>query len=400
MLIVKRFTGVLTFLLVIIMTAMIIVANIYAVSNTKASASEIFYFSTSSCSDCSVVQGFLDSLEKAYAINIGGKEEWSNISVTKFEIEDEDSLKLIKKLFDDYNVPDDDRRVPIIFLKDGYLSGKDEIREQLVNRIMEGQAAFQENERESLLELDGRMNSLTGYEVPGLILTGLLNGLNPCSISMLLFFISMLLLKNSNILKLGLAFIFGKFLAYLMLGTVLFNLLLRIDGNWFNSIQSVTRIILIIICFLLSYLNIVDFISSKNEKYNKIRLQLPVSLRELNHKWIKSIQSVKGTGILTLTSFGLGVVVSAGEFLCTGQIYLATIVLMIRNNPVFDLKTISYFILYGVALVIPLLILSIIMHKGNEMFQVSEKIRKNMPIIKLANAFIFLLFGILIFIKF
>jgi cytochrome c biogenesis protein CcdA len=109
---------------------------------------------------------------------------------------------------------------------------------------------------------------------------------------------------------------------------------------------------------------------------------------------------VKGAGILTLASFTLGIVVSVGEFLCTGQIYLATIIMMIRNNPVFDLKTMEYFVLYGIALVTPLLVLCIILYKGREMFQVSEKMRENMPWIKLANALLFLLFGIVIFFKF
>ena len=362
--------------------------------------SEIYYFSISSCSDCSDVQSFLDSLDKTYTVNIDGKEELSKVSISKFDVGEENSLKLVKRLFDSYDVPENDRSVPIIFLKNGYLSGKKEIMENLLAETKNGQAVFSEKEKERLLKSDGSINDKTGYEISGVILTGLLNGLNPCSISMLLFFISMLLMKNRNILRMGLAFISGKFLAYLLLGTVLFNLLLSLDGNWFSKFQGVARVVLIIICLLLVYLNIADFISSKNEKYNKIRLQLPAPLRELNHKWMKIIQSVKGAGILTLTSFALGVVVSAGEFLCTGQIYLATIVIMIKNNPVFDLKTIEYFILYGVALVTPLLVLCIILYKGKEMFQVSEKIRENMSWIKLANAFVFLLFGIVIFFKF
>lgn len=415
----KRFFRGLIIFVIVFMTGMITAEDTYSAAN-KANISnihpdtngvqqgdgienrlsEIFYFSAASCSDCSAVQKFLEGLQESYLVNINGEEVWSKFSVTKFEIEDEDSLKLIKKLFDDYNVPDTDRRVPIIFLRNGYLSGNEDITNNLVDMVKKGQAIFSEKEKDRLLNLEGRVNSLSGYELPGVLVTGFLNGLNPCSISMLLFFISMLLVKSRNILRFGLAFIFGKFLTYLLLGTVLFNLLLDLDGLWFSNFQNTVRITLLVICLLLVYFNFVDFLSYKNERYSKIRLQLPASFREFNHKWMKRIQSVKGTGILTFFSFGLGTVVSVGEFLCTGQIYLATIVLMIRNNPVFDIKTVLYFILYGIALVIPLLILCIILHKGNELFEVSETIRTKMYIIKLANALIFLVFGILIFFQF
>jgi hypothetical protein len=214
---------------------------------------------------------------------------------------------------------------------------------------------------------------------------------------MLLFFLSMLLAQNMNVLKMGLSFITGKLVIYCLLGTVLYSLLTRFDIPWF---QTATKVILLVFVIVIAILNIRDFIAAKNENYGKIHLQLPVFLRQYNHKWIKKVTTVDNGKPLMLICFGLGALITMGEFLCTGQIYLATIIYVLHNSPVFNMQAAVYFIAYGVAFIAPLLLLTILIHKGREVFELSEFFREKMHVVKLINTLVFLIFGIIVLIWF
>jgi ABC-type nickel/cobalt efflux system permease component RcnA len=106
--------------------------------------------------------------------------------------------------------------------------------------------------------------------------------------------------------------------------------------------------------------------------------------------------SVKDPRLLIAMGFILGIIISIGEFLCTGQIYLLTLVYIMQISSQFDVMTVLSFLLYGLALIVPMILLLFIIHKGKEVFEVSELVRKNFQYIKLLNACVFLVFGIII----
>lgn len=87
-----------------------------------------------------------------------------------------------------------------------------------------------------------------------------------------------------------------------------------------------------------------------------------------------------------------------GEFLCTGQIYLATIIAILHTEEFLSVNALIYFIVYNIALIIPLIIISFIIYKTKGVFETSEMIRVKMPYIKLANSVLLLVIGILIII--
>ena len=214
---------------------------------------------------------------------------------------------------------------------------------------------------------------------------------------MLLFLISILLTKKVNVMKLGFSFILGKFITYILLGTIFYKLLMDLNINWINT---VTKWILLAIFFTLFLYNLLDYFAAKNENYNKIRLQLPAILRKYNHSFIKKVDKIQNIYSLMAFCVVLGALISIGEFLCTGQIYLATIVYFLKSTSTFNLISIIYFVLYGVAFVIPLVIITIVIHKSKEFFSMSEAIRGKMHHIKFINMILFLLFFITVFIWF
>ena len=356
----------------------------------------IVYFYVTACGECQDVAEYFDTLEKKHILNSVNSDS-VDLSLIKFNIGELQNIELIKKYYQAYDVPENDQLVPVVFIGDTYLQGIDNIKKDLIEEIRKKNGLTTLDLTTDYQHNDIKVRDLSGYQAFGILITGLINGLNPCSISMLLFFLSMLLVKNINVLRLGLAFIAGKFVAYFLLGTLFFNLFVQLDFLWFPSYIKIA--VLIIVLFLV-VLNLQDYIAAKNEKYSKIRLQLPMFLRKYNHMWIKRIiKNGEGRLIIPL-SFSLGVLISIGEFLCTGQIYLATIIYVLQKSKVFDVQAIVYFLLYGLALIAPLLLLTILIHKGREVFDLTEFIRGKMHIIKLINAIVFIIFGIILLIWF
>lgn len=357
----------------------------------------ILHFNVTACRECEEVSNILNSLEDGYLVELGDKHVYSHVVLKEFNIGEPENLELVKKYFEIYKVPEREQSVPIIFIGDTYLSGREAIQQKLVNKIKRGEGI-------NTLDLSAEMHTdthspvdLSGYGIAGVAIAGLVNGVNPCSLSMLLFFLSLLVAQNKNILKMGLSFCLGKFITYFILGTLLFNVFAKLQITWFSI---VVKAIMLIVIFVIITMNILDYLAAKHEKYDKIRLQLPVSLRKYNHKWIKKLSSIENTKLLVIVSFVLGVIISIGEFLCTGQIYLATIIYVLKNSPVLNLQALFYFLLYGLAFITPLILVTYLIHKGKEIFDVSDVLREKMPVIKLVNAALFFIFGIVILIWF
>lgn len=368
------------------------VKNNSVITNLPKEETKIVYFYVSLCSACDEIADFFDTMEDSYIVEYDGHNVYTDITIKKYNISDSESLEAAKAYFSVYEVPEEEQQVPIVFIGDSYLSGEKVIIPLLVEYIKDGKGIGMEE----LMVSDKELSGLSGYEVMGVFFTGLVNGLNPCSISMLLFFLSMVMVKSVNILSLGATFILGKLIAYFLLGTLFFNVFLLIDESIFNTFQMIMKAGLLFIVVVIIALNIRDYFAAKSEKYGNIKLQLPKSLRRINHNWIKKISGVENSKLLLLVSFILGMAISVGEFLCTGQIYLATIIYVIQISPVFNIQAMMYFLLYGFALIIPLIILTYAIYKGKEIFDVSDAIRSKYHIIKLINVLVFIVFGIII----
>lgn len=201
------------------------------------------------------------------------------------------------ELFNEYcmkfDIQKEKQKLPILFINNHYLCGESEIEKKLkesfvqeINNIISeikyfNVASCVECDKVTAY-IDTLDMSLNGYHAAGVFFTALLNGFNPCSISMLLFFISLITVKQYNILKLGISYIFGKILAYSALGTILFDVLIKAH-SLINPIENIFKVFLIIAAIILMFVSFADYISAKHEKYGRIRLQLPVKLRKLNH---------------------------------------------------------------------------------------------------------------------
>ncbi len=355
-------------------------------------SSYFIYFNTSSCSDCNKTQAFIKTLSDGYKLNIGGKTVNSPLIIEHKNIAQENNLVLLQSLFEYYNVPEDNREVPVMFYSKGYISGYDNIKRNIEKIIIGGEALNFDYGR---LSQENSIKSLTAENIPGIFLTGLINGINPCSISMLFLLLSLVMSKKANILKFGFSYIAGKMAAYFSFGIAAYNIITIVDSPAFRNVQYGISIFMVIMSLILALLNFRDAYWARKEIYNNIKMQLPGFLRKYNHRIITFFAEKADSGWSVFVIFILGVIISLGEFLCTGQIYVATIVYLAQNTAGLTGTTVLSFVLYVLAASIPLIMLVLLVNRTKRLLLVSEFVRKHLPVIKIIFGITFLTFGLI-----
>ncbi|OPZ93011.1 MAG: hypothetical protein BWY74_01322 [Firmicutes bacterium ADurb.Bin419] len=346
---------------------------------------QVIYFYSTTCSTCQKIEGYFKELS----------EENANVEFIKYNIMKLENKSLMELYNKSYNVQEKDLGiVPVVFVKDTYFVGEKAIRNNLERIIKRN-----DNSKTRVIEQNNNNNfnsdimRFSKLKLLGIVLSGLINGINPCSISMLLFFLSIVSFKRDKVLKFGFMFCVGKFLTFLLLGTFLYSFLSKLNISWYYSFS---KIFLLFIVIILVILNLQDFFRAKNEQYNRIKVQLPKILRKANHNLIKRAGNISNDKLLIFVSFSLGVIISLGDFLCTGQIYLATIITILHSVNELTVRAFIYLVIYGIAFIIPLLILNYLIYKGKEVFEMSDLIRQKLHVIKFFNALCFAIFGLII----
>jgi hypothetical protein len=348
-------------------------------------------FVTTACENCEKARTLLRELPPHIALADGSS---SSLDIYYFNVAEKEGLPAARQFFSAYKVPDSKQLVPIVFYAGGYLAGYEEIEKNLKGVLVSGAARgfVYPGSAAAAPELVWR-------ELPAIFLAGLLGGLNPCSVSMLLLLLSLLASKSGRILPLGLTYVASRMITYLALGFGLFSLGQLLNQEAFVSVSGIIRIAVIILSLLLCALNLADFVNARRENYGAIKVQLPAALRRFNHRLINKVTGAD-TRFLMIGIFFLGAAVSAGEFLCTGQIYLATILYLLRADTGGHSVALASLLCYTLAASIPPAVLVILCYKGKQALALSEFTRQKMPLIKLANAVLFALFALLAFLFF
>jgi cytochrome c biogenesis protein CcdA len=113
-------------------------------------------------------------------------------------------------------------------------------------------------------------------------------------------------------------------------------------------------------------------------KAKDIKLQLPTSLKSRIHKVISGNLSQKS---LVVGTAATGFLVTLLEAVCTGQVYLPTIILMTQAEGL-RLTGWLYLLLYNFLFVLPLLIIMILAYYGLRWEELSRTTQKNLPLLK------------------
>lgn len=236
-----------------------------------------------------------------------------------------------------------------------------------------------------------------------IISSGLIDGLNPCAFTVLVFFISFLTFvgyTKKKMFMIGVSFILTVFITYILIGFGLFEFIRKLESFFFVS-QWVS-VLVSILAILLGVISLYDFfIYKKTKDFERIKLKLPVFVKEKIHDTIYKKTDIRRHKILTkdlrllLSSVSCGFIVSLLESICTGQIYLPTIVYILKISP-YRLQAFGYLLLYNLMFIFPLLFIFYLGLRGLDSKGFTNFARKNLGKVKLITAFIFFLLGVAI----
>lgn len=339
------------------------------------------------------VTGACESCQKAEEYLQGSLSD-EKFDLLIYNILEDENAAVLRKLMKLYGVPESGQQVPLLFSRKSYLSGAEGIVNGTAG-VLESQEA-QGSWKEILSGLSKEKEGI-GISRLQLAAAGFLNGLNPCGISMLLMILSILLMSGRSFYGGSFVYLAGKFLTYLFLGFTIGALLGAIESTVFQTLQKGIEVIFAVLALSFGVFYLMDFIHVLRKEYGKERLRLPERFRKWNHTTIRKLTEIPERFWYPVL-FLLGIVISAGEFLCTGQIYLASLLCMVEQNGGFSIQLAGNLALYLTAMCVPMVLLVALVSRGKSVMSASRLSLKLLPAVKLAySIFFFALFLFLLF---
>ncbi len=341
----------------------------------------IIYFSTPGCEECEITRNYLDSLKEIYPY----------IEVKEYSLSNPKNRELLAHFDKVYNVPENKTNTaPAVFIGKKYF-----VRGEVTKNLE--RAVKDYDYRETAFLKDTLKNSQTGmgknhlvemfkrFGVLTVLGAGLIDGYNPCAFTVLIFFISFLLLREKSkkdILVVGSSFIIGFGVSYFLLGIGLFSIVSK--WRYFDDIAKWVYFATAVATFVFAVLTVGDYVKAKRGEASKMVLQLSKTEKSTIHSLLRN-PKVQGTAIFSfLVSFPVSIV----SFSCTGQTYLPTIV-YIYSIPALKAKAALYLILYNVMFVLPLIVIVYVVYRGATSQKVTEWFTNHLATIKLWTGIVF-----------
>lgn len=220
---------------------------------------------------------------------------------------------------------------------------------------------------------------------------GLVDGINPCALATLLFLVSVLALGGRNrasVAVIGISFVTGVFAAYFLMGLGLLK-----AGEILSTLpwlRAALRVLTSLGLWILGIFSLRDWRTvQQGRPTGDIALRLPDATMRRIHALIRKRSALWLTGF---GAAGLGTLVSMSEFVCTGQIYLPTLVYIAQGG---ERGSLSLLAAYNLAFILPLAGVFCLVIAGMSHTRLTELFRKNLAASKLALALFFFAFGAL-----
>jgi thiol-disulfide isomerase/thioredoxin len=383
---------ILTILIVLLIFPLLVGAN------AAPDKLKLYFFHSPHCGACTKIkQNYLPKILEKY----GNLLKIISLDTTKPE-----PLSTLISLSEEYNKQG--AFVPSILINNQLLTGTKEIKnnlEQILTTINNNEQkiipAKDKKVKLSPVALKGIVAKFRKISLPSLIAAGLVDGVNPCAMSVIIFFISFLVTygyKRREMVYISICYIASVFITYILIGFGLFKVLYYSDT--FLSFVDYFYYAVVAFCLLFAFISLRDyFYFRKNRDMQGWILRLPQGLRK---KIDKIIQIKMGRSHylsiikLALLSLAVGHIVSVLEGVCTGQIYLPVISFILKI-PAMQSQALFYLIVYNLAFILPLVIVFLFTLIGISSDKFNKILHSNLGLIKLMMAIVFLFLGLLIF---
>ncbi len=296
----------------------------------------------------------------------------------------------------------DNGLVSIIVDHTVFLSGFETISKELFDRINDALVNRQRpgwtpptppalGDKETQEAVRARTGALTFSVVA---VGGLLDGFNPCAISTLIFFMSLLaVLKVGRRTRLlvGVSFIAASFLVYTGLGLGFLFAIRRVPN--FTAFKGYVETAIGLCMIPLAVLSFRDaFRFHKSGSPGDVTLQIPRTIKARMHHVMRS---GLGTGGPIVSGALIGAAVTILESVCTGQGYLPVLMYLVKEETS-SLYAWILLLLYNLLFVTPLAVVFICFHRGMQINLLIAWSRRNLVVVKVLLGLFFSAIAILL----
>jgi thiol-disulfide isomerase/thioredoxin len=372
-----------------------------AETSEKKFSVNLAYFYQKGCPKCDRANYLLKYLLKKYP----------HLDIREIDLNTSDGKRLNETLSNRLKLPAEKRLIaPSIFIGNDYLS-PEEITESKLEALI---LRYEKVEAKLVLEVEkgevkkaeeSIVERFKSFGVFAILLAGLVEGMNPCALATLVFFISYLTMvgrTRKEIFWVGMGFTGAGFVTHLLLGLGILSFIQHL--SFLPLFSRIVYLITFVFSIFLGIFSLYDYVQLKRGRPSRMTLQVPDSLKKRIHRIIRTREGEleankegKSTRFL-LAAMVIGFIVTLLQSTCTSQVYLPTI-LFVTNIPSLRDSAVFYLILYNIVYILPLVAIFGIVYWGTTSEQLALFLQRRTSTIKLFTAlFFFVLAGILIII--
>lgn len=229
---------------------------------------------------------------------------------------------------------------------------------------------------------------LERFTLPMVLAGGLLDGINPCAVSTLVFLMSLLAVsgvRGRGLLAMGASFCLASFVTYTALGLGLLRALHLLAG--FGLARFWVGAVMAGVLGVFAFLSFRDALRYRRSgDPSDVSLQLPEAIKRMIRRVIKR---GLGAGSLALGGLVIGAAVTALESVCTGQVYVPTLALVARTGNS-TARAWSYLLAYNAMFVLPLVAVFLLVYFGLRTEALLRWSRRNVVLSKVLLGIFFL----------
>ncbi len=365
----------------------------FAAGKNKESIPKLFVFQSPACGRClEVKRDLLPRIEEEYK---------GRVIIEYYDLTDISNYEFLIGLREKYG-SQIELSLPVFFMQGNFLNGKSDLKSTLAIFI-EG-SLFDYRNGLSFSKVD-LVEYFKGIKPLVIIGSGLVDGINPCAFTVIVFFISYLSLqgyRKRELVAIGISFILAVFATYTLIGLGVFNFLYRLQAFWFFA--KAFNLGVGILSILLGALAFYDFLKYRRTRNSEgLILQLPGSIKKRIHSIVglhyrrpaeeRSGEVRVSLSRLILSALITGFLVSLLEAVCTGQLYLPTIAFVLKTTPL-KFQAFWYLVIYNIMFILPLAIIFILALLGFTSGQFSAFLKRHLSFVKVVMVFVFFGLGI------
>jgi len=343
------------------------------------------FFYSPGCRECDETREYVEQLAQEYGVEL---------DIVPRDITVEENLELLwaweEKTGRDTTEPTS------LVIGGHFLNGEKEIRSGLEELLVSG--AYLDEGSNEPSSSRGIRDEFAAFAPTAVLGAGLIDGINPCAFTVLIMLVSFLAVtgvSRRSVLQAGISFTSGVFLAYLLVGLGLAGVLLQ--GEKYRFIADIVYLVIGGLAIILGVISIRDgMVIKRTGDFASARLRLPDTLMR---RIQKVLTGKLNPSRLLVSALVCGLLVSLLELVCTGQIYLPTIALIIRE-PDLRASAFIYLLLYCLAFIFPLICVFCLVYFGAGIPKLGELGAKYSWAVKLLTGLVFIGLGLFLFLSF